>query len=241
VTVTDGDASYRLVPGCAWEYITIDSDPARDGGGEGDGQRGSGARELLARELLARAGSFCYGTLSQLRGTDRFEAAVALLPGECIKVCDVNLRPRYVDMASLRVALVHADVVKINHREVEILAQRFSVRELIPWLRDEFGVAIVAETRGERGSALHTRDGTWEHPGFAADEFMSPDASDGDNVGAGDSYTAVLTALLRRGRPLDEIARAGNRYGAFIASQRGATPEVPEHVLRDTLGEPYDS
>lgn len=233
VTISDGDASYRLVPGCAWEYIAIDDDQGQDNG--------------AARALLARAGSFCYGTLSQLRGTSRFDAALALLPEGCIKVCDVNLRPKYVDMASLRAALVAADVVKINDREAEILTDRFAVSEPIRWLQDEFGVAFVAETRGERGSALHTRDGVWEHPGFAATESgvpATPGGGDGDgrdrhrdNVGAGDGYTAVLTALLRRGRSPGEIVRAGNRYGAFIASRRGATPDVPEHVLRDTLGE----
>jgi fructokinase len=47
-----------------------------------------------------------------------------------------------------------------------------------------------------------------------------------DTVGAGDTFTAALTHYYLRGAPLAVLNEAGNRWGAWMASQRGAMPEM---------------
>ncbi len=207
VRIAAGEAKYRLTPGCAWERIAADEP---------------------ARAILARARAFCFGTLSQRVDKSQLERAVAALPEGCIKVCDINLRPSFVDVSALRQAFQHADVIKLNDREADIVAARFEVSDPVAWLLEDMNVRLVALTRGAEGSALITRDGAWDHPGFAANPESPGQA---DNVGAGDAYTAALIALLIRGCPLDVIARAANRYGAFVASHRGATPDPPADIL----------
>jgi sugar/nucleoside kinase (ribokinase family) len=57
-------------------------------------------------------------------------------------------------------------------------------------------------------------------------------------VGAGDAFTAVLVRLLGLGRPLWWINQAANCYASFVASQRGATPAVPDALRAWMLADP---
>ena len=52
-----------------------------------------------------------------------------------------------------------------------------------------------------------------------------------DTIGAGDAFTAALTHYLLRGADLATLNEAGNRWGAWMASQQGAMPLLPETVL----------
>ena len=44
-------------------------------------------------------------------------------------------------------------------------------------------------------------------------------------------FAAVLTGLLLNW-PAQRIADSANRAGAFVASQQGATPELPDDLLK---------
>ena len=54
-----------------------------------------------------------------------------------------------------------------------------------------------------------------------------------DTVGAGDAFAAALLYHVLRGGNLQRTAVAANRYAAFVATRRGATPAVPEPVLHE--------
>ena len=81
---------------------------------------------------------------------------------------------------------------------------------------------MVAVTRGARGSLLVTRDEWHEHPGIPVEVA--------DTIGAGDAFTAAMTHYLLRGAGLATLNEAGNRWGAWVASQAGAMPPLPESV-----------
>jgi fructokinase len=51
-----------------------------------------------------------------------------------------------------------------------------------------------------------------------------------DTIGAGDAFTAAMTHYLLRGADLATLNEAGNRWGAWVASQAGAMPELSEAV-----------
>jgi fructokinase len=63
-----------------------------------------------------------------------------------------------------------------------------------------------------------------EHPGFRT--------TVADTVGAGDAFTAGLIHHYLRGAPLPVMNEAANRLGAWVASQRGATPAPEKAQLK---------
>lgn len=209
VMVTDGEPSYALREGCAWQRIACTGE---------------------VRAALGNCTAFCFGTLSQMtpEGRASFRAAVASLPGDCLRICDPNLRPRYLDAEVLRLCLACADVIKVNEGELALVEAALGVGDALAWMF-ETGARLVAITRGPAGSRLISRDDHADHGGFPAEPG-------GDNVGAGDAYAAVLALSAARGRSLAETAAACNRYGAFVASRRGATPDPSPELVGDVLG-----
>jgi fructokinase len=51
-----------------------------------------------------------------------------------------------------------------------------------------------------------------------------------NTVGAGDSYTAALVLGMLRDLPLDMTNSWANRVAAFVCTQPGAAPKLPEHL-----------
>jgi fructokinase len=56
-------------------------------------------------------------------------------------------------------------------------------------------------------------------------------------VGAGDAFTAALTHSYLEGAPLDVLNEAGNRWGAWMASQSGAMPPLDAATVVRMQGE----
>ncbi len=201
----DGNATYRLNRGGAWEHIALtDGAAARIGG----------------------AAALIYGIFCQRNpaARDAMMGALDAAPDDCLRVCDPNLRATGVDTDILVASIERADVVKINHREADAIERLLGVDDAVDWLLAG-RARLVAYTRGADGSRLCTREDQFDHPGFAA--------SGGDTVGAGDAYTAVLVRGLLAGVPLANLVERANRYGAFVASQRGATPEISDALVRE--------
>lgn len=208
VRLDGSEPKYSLEPGRAWEAIECTAE---------------------AMAGVADAAAFCYGTLSQRLPPSRepFVRMLGALPEGCVRFCDPNLRPHHIDTSLLELSLRSADVVKLNDVEATHLAGAFGVADVIAWLLDTMAVRMVALTRGPAGSRLITADAVHDHPGFAA-------AAGGDNVGAGDAYLAALIWHVITGSSLARANTAANRYGSFVASNRGATPALPQD-LRDEL------
>jgi len=81
---------------------------------------------------------------------------------------------------------------------------------------------MVAITCGGNGSLLVTPDAWHQHPGIHVPVV--------DTVGAGDAFAAAMTHYLLRGADLATLNEAGNRWGAWVASQSGAMPDLSEAV-----------
>lgn len=203
------EASYTLHPG-AWQEIEVDA---------------------AAPEKLRQCGAFCFGTLSQEseHGLASWRSALQWLPTEALRVCDPNLRGGRIDSALVHEHLAAANVVKINDEEAEVLCATYSCSDAVSWLLDEMDVPIVAQTHGAQGATIRTQKQCVAHSGF-------PAGAGGDNVGAGDSFVAILVLGLLSGHELERIVEAANFYGSFVASNLGATPIAPPQV-RDRITE----
>jgi|SRR5882672_1515941 len=182
-------------------------------------------------EALAKsADAVCFGSLAQRSEVSRATIRKFLqsVGTDVARIFDVNLRQSFFSADVLRVALLHANIMKVNHEElpriIEMFGEKFSVeKEAACWLAGEFGIKLVCVTRGHRGSLLVCGEQIDEHAGFTVKVA--------DTVGAGDAFTAALAHHWLRKTPLEEINVAANRMGAWVASQEGAMPQADENIL----------
>jgi fructokinase len=187
-------------------------------------------------EVAERADALCFGTLAQRSQASRqtIQQLVTQSPASCLRVFDVNLREPFYSAEVIQRSLELATVLKMNDAEapwilallglpvedesgpgmLELCAKRL--------LREFPSLRLVAVTRGGQGSLLVSRTESHEHPGIPVKVA--------DTIGAGDAFTASMTHSLLRGDSLAAVNEAGNRWGAWVASQAGAMPELTQVV-----------
>lgn len=174
--------------------------------------------------LAKRVDAVCFGSLAQRssqsrRATSEFLRHIG--PGTT-RIFDVNLRQSYFSREVLADSAKSADILKLNHDELPVVAREFgqpfhSEELAAEWLLAEFGLKLVCVTRGARGSLLVTERARNEHVGILTNVA--------DTVGAGDAFTAALVYHYLRGATLREMNEGANLMGSWVASQTGATPE----------------
>lgn len=189
--------------------------------------------EALHR-LARSADAVCFGSLAQRspqsQGTIRtFLDAVR---PHTVKVFDVNLRQAFYNAEILEQSFSRATIVKLNEQEVPKVAALLNLGKdtASAFAQDalqRFDISLVCVTRGERGSFLVDHDGEHEQPGFRVKVR--------DAVGAGDAFTAALVHQVLNGEPLDRASDFANRMGAWVASNSGAMPPVPDGGLLSAL------
>ena len=186
--------------------------------------------------VAERADAVCFGTLAQraLESRQTVQTLVAQTPASCIRVFDVNLRAPFYSSEIIQESLELATVMKMNDGEVPQVLGLLGLPDYdgspqeqllrgAARLLDEFPtLQMVAITRGGNGSLLVRRDEWNEHPGFPVKVV--------DTIGAGDTFTAAMTHYLLRGANLARLNEAGNRWGAWMATQPGGTPALPEAI-----------
>jgi fructokinase len=198
------------------------------------------------RELAGETDAVCYGTLAQRhpRARKTIHAFLAATPQDCLRVFDVNLRQSAIEPGILRDSLAAATLVKLNeHEAARILsllrpAQRgtahpsadlpgtdqLNLTQIAQRLLREFpSLKMVCITLGGEGSLLVTRHASHRHLGIEGAVV--------DTVGAGDAFTGALVHYYLDGAPLPVLNEAGNRWGAWVASQRGAVPPLDAETL----------
>ena len=184
------------------------------------------ADDDASRAFAARADAVCFGSLAQRREPSRstIRAMVAATPATALRVFDINLRQSFYSQETIEASLRLANVLKLNDQELPVLAAMFGlrghVRDQMAALAERFDLRAVALTRGSHGSLL-LADGAWsDHAGLPVKVA--------DTIGAGDSFTAALTLGLLARHPLDDINRHANEVAAYVCSQPGAMPLMPE-------------
>jgi fructokinase len=192
--------------------------------------------------LAEHADAVCYGTLAQRSPTSRrtIGAFLSETPKGCVRVFDVNLRAPFYDADVIEHSLELATILKLNSDEMPVVLKLLGFPhsgESTPdallagarLLLDQFPVALVAVTLGAHGSLLITAREVHRHPGHPSQVA--------DTVGAGDAFTAAITHFYLQGAPLAVINDAGNRWGAWVASQPGAMPPLPDAKRDEIMAE----
>ena len=207
VQLVGGEPHFTIVEQVAWDCIDFSEDVAR---------------------AVRSARAIVYGTIAQRTplGFGALRSALQAAESACVRMCDLNVRPPFVARDVIDASLTDANVVKLTDSEADALRELFEVDDPVSWLLEERGIELVALTRGQHGCVLQSRTERHEHPGFPL-----ADSNSGDRVGAGDAFAAVLATGLVRGTDLGTLAVRANRYAGYVASQRGATPPMPEELL----------
>lgn len=203
----------------------------------------------LEHQLCARvdsAAAMYFGTLAQRDASSRLtiRALISAAPRDCVRLCDLNLRPPFFTPDTIRWSLRHCDVLKVSDEELPLVAAELGLT--LPALHSTTSEAertaalhrtaqclfeaapqcrLLAITLGAHGSYLATRDEEFRHPGC-------PTAVR-DTVGAGDAFTAGLLYGFLHGGSLETISEIANRCGSFVASRSGATPEFPAKLVAE--------
>ena len=203
----DGQPQFTIHENVAWDHIEAN------------------ASALVA---VRRADALCFGTLAQ-RTSQAQESIHALLRAarpEAWRIFDINLRPPFVDDEVITRSLTVANALKLNEDEFPVLARLFDLHGptegQLGALAERFALRLVARTRGAEGSILFA-DGCVVKQPAAPTRVV-------DTVGAGDSFTAALVAGLLREWPLEQISQHASAIAAYVCSQRGATPPLPEDL-----------
>jgi fructokinase len=203
-----GHASYTFANNTAWDNISWSDE---------------------MQHLAASADAVCFGTLGQRSETSRetIEQFVRATRPEALRILDVNLRPPFWTTDVVRASLELANVVKLNDTELATLAKILGWNgtdpELLQRLLDEYALRAVALTRGADGAILLSSSG---------DQINRPaePTTVADTVGAGDAYSAALAIGLVEDMPIAKLNAWGIRVAAFVCSQQGATPRLPQHL-----------
>ncbi len=179
-------------------------------------------------ELAQRTRAVCFGTLGQRHTASRsvIQRFVAATDATALRVCDVNLRPPFVDAGVLRRSLELANVLKLSDDELDRVAAICNCAgaeaEVLAQLRDRWDLQLVAITRGSQGATLLGREERSDCAGIPVTVK--------DSVGAGDAFTAALICGLQNNQPLDQINRHACRVASYVCTQSGATPLLPDEL-----------
>ena len=199
-------------------------------------------------ELAGSAAVIYFGTLAQRDEASRtsLRSLVEAAGPDCTRMCDLNLRMPFCTEETLRWSIAHADVLKVSDEELSevgamlgsaVISQGLAGAEdsaslseaamACSWelLKIAPQCKLLAITLGPHGSLLMNREGSFRHNGYVVKVV--------DTIGAGDAFTAGLVHAYLQGATLEGISAVANRCGSYVASQSGATPELPEGLRQE--------
>jgi fructokinase len=218
VTLHGCEPSYEIVEDAAWDRIEFSADWS---------------------DLARVCDAVCFGTLAQRSPPARgaIERFLDCAP-QAIRMFDVNLRQHYFSAELIRGSCTRATVVKLNELELPQVHQLLglaqgarAIDDQAAALREHFGLEAVVLTRGAAGTALYTSGGKTD-----GDPVRDPPHPEADSVGAGDACAAGILIGMLLGWPAERIVKLANRAGAYVATQPGATPQLPPALFADLTG-----
>ncbi len=214
-----GVPQYDICLGVAWDNI-----PLTD--------------EML--DIARNAEAICFGSLAQRSEISRrtIHAFLDAAPRTAMKVFDINLRQHWYTAEVIAESLNRANILKINDEELDVVATMLlgvsttpgkliaedpeKTRLVCSDLIAKYNLKMLILTCGAIGSYVFTED---------EESYIStPKVVVADTVGAGDSFTATFVARMLQGKSIREAHENAVQVSAFVCTQNGAMPELPEYL-----------
>ena len=201
----NGIPSYIIHENVAWDHIEWNN-----------------RLETLAKSVDA----VCFGSLAQ-RNSESRQTILNFLKAtrkDCLRVFDINLRQSFFNREIIVQSLMLSTILKLNEDELPVVAGLLGIsgtdEALLMQIFQMFDLKLIALTKGANGSVLFN--------GKEQSFLEAPKVKIADTVGAGDSFTAVLVAGLLQNHELKQIHEKATQVSAFVCTQKGATPAMPE-------------
>lgn len=212
VTLDDkGIPCYEIMENVAWDNIPYSSE-----------------LEDIARNCRA----VCFGSLAQRNEVSRntINRFLDAMPDsdDILKVFDINLRQHFYSKETVVNSLNKCNVLKINDEELVVMADMFgyegmSQAEVCKAVLEAYSLKMLILTCGTEGSYV-----------FTSDEMSfqeTPKVEVADTVGAGDSFTGSFIASVLKGMSIPEAHKRAVEVSAFVCTQNGAMPRLPEELI----------
>jgi len=204
-----GIPTYDIKEGVAWDNIPYTDEMA---------------------EIARQARAVCFGSLAQRNSVSRenIRQFLADTPADCLKICDINLRQQFYSKEILEDSFKLCNILKINDEELVVVNRMFGydgldMRQTCEKMVQDYGLKMLVLTCGTNGSYVFTDDGLTSFQD-------TPKVAVADTVGAGDSFTGSFCACIINGKPVQEAHKIAVKVSAFVCTQNGAMPIVPEEL-----------
>ena len=212
VTLAEGGIpTYEIKEGVAWDNIPYTNEMA---------------------DIAKSARAVCFGSLAQRNSVSRenIRKFLADTPADCLKICDINLRQQFYSKEVLEDSFKLCNILKINDEELVIVNRMFGydgldMRQTCEKMVQDYNLKMLVLTCGTNGSYVFTDDGLTSFQD-------TPKVEVADTVGAGDSFTGSFCACIINGKPVQEAHKTAVAVSAFVCTQNGAMPVVPENLKR---------
>ena len=210
VTLAEGGIpTYDIKEGVAWDNIPYTDEMA---------------------EIAKNARAVCFGSLAQRNVVSRenIRKFLADTPADCLKICDINLRQQFYSKEILEDSFRLCNILKINDEELVVVNRMFGydgldMRQTCEKMVQDYGLKMLVLTCGTNGSYVFTDDGLTSFQD-------TPKVEVADTVGAGDSFTGSFCACILNGKPVQEAHKTAVQVSAFVCTQNGAMPVIPDKL-----------
>ena len=193
-----GNASYEIVENSAWDFVPFDSKL----------KQASSEADLIIFGTLAQRNEVTRNTINQSISNKKASAKV---------LCDLNLRQQYFSKEIIEASLTHADFLKINEEELEVLEQMFG--KDLKALIEDYELELVILTLGADGSEIHKAGECFKHAAIPGEVI--------DTVGAGDSFTSCFITHYMNDGDIATAQAVASRLAAHVCAHSGATVGLP--------------
>lgn len=184
-------------------------------------------------ELAQHTQAVCFGSLAQRSVVSRktinsFLDAMPRKEGQ-YKIFDINLRQGFYNKEILDESFNKCNILKINDEELITISRLFGfpgidLQDKCWILLAKYNLKMLILTCGINGSYVFT-------PGEVS--FVeTPKVEVADTVGAGDSFTAAFMAAVLAGKSVAHAHKLAVDVSAYICTQNGAMPHLPEEMKR---------
>lgn len=206
---SQGIPTYNIREGVAWDNIPFTAE---------------------IEEVAKNCRAVCFGSLAQRSVVSRETIGRFLdaTPSDCVKIFDINLRQSFFTKEIIEASMRRCNILKINDEELVVVSRMFGLPDLdeekrCKQLIKDYDLDILVLTCGTNGSYVFTADKSYYQP--------TPKVEVADTVGAGDSFTGSFCAALLKGKSIPEAHELAVKVSAFVCTQNGAMPMLPEDFL----------
>lgn len=160
------------------------------------------------------------GSLAQRDAVSRKSLQRLILEQGLPVFVDINRRPPWVDEDTISMTLHAASSVKMNEAELAIqtgssINNEEDLQRAAAKLRNEYNIAQVYITRGEKGASHISAAGIQTGLAHKVLTFV-------DSIGAGDAFASVCLLGQIRQWPVAQTLNRATSFASMVCAQRGA-------------------